>query len=186
MTTPLYQIRADYDAETIVVYQAFSPAIAIPAVEAQTFVPPFSFNRMTWIKPSFLWLMERSRWGQSPGQEHTLAVRITRAGWEEALRIAVPTSPDKRLYPSTEAWQQAMKTARVNVQWDPERSIRGGKLAHRSIQIGIGRQLIETYAKEWVREIRDLSPLVAKLRDLRRNGDYAQAQRLLPPEHPFL
>lgn len=55
----LYEIRADYDAETIVVYQAYPRAIARPALEAQRFVAPFSFGRMTWCKPSFLWLTVR-------------------------------------------------------------------------------------------------------------------------------
>src|SRR5262245_21552067 len=76
------QIRADFDRDTIVVYQAYSPAIADAALEAQRFVPPFSLHRMTWIKPSFLWLMHRSHWGQKRGQERVLAVRIKRAGWE--------------------------------------------------------------------------------------------------------
>jgi hypothetical protein len=78
------KIRAYYDAGTIVVYQAYSAEIALPALAAQRFVAPFSFGRMTWIKPSFLWLMERSNWAQKAGQEYVLAVRITRAGWEEA------------------------------------------------------------------------------------------------------
>jgi hypothetical protein len=94
-----YQIRADYDASTIVVYQAYPPAIALPALAAKRFVPPFSLHRMTWIKPSFLWLMERSNWGRRAGHEHTLAVRITRSGWEEALSLAVLTHPEPRLYP---------------------------------------------------------------------------------------
>ncbi|MEV0052428.1 DUF4291 family protein [Saccharopolyspora shandongensis] len=79
------QIRGEFDARTIVVYQAYSPAVAEPALRANRFVPPFSFNRMTWIKPSFLWLMHRSGWAQKAGQERILAVRITRQGWEEAL-----------------------------------------------------------------------------------------------------
>ena len=58
-----YEIRADFDRETIVVYQAYNKAIALPAIETGTFQSPFSFNRMTWIKPSFLWLMARSNWG---------------------------------------------------------------------------------------------------------------------------
>jgi hypothetical protein len=185
MSTPRYQIRADFDEQTIVVYQAFSPAIAEPALAAQTFVPPFSFQRMTWIKPSFLWLMERSRWGQSANQERTLAVRITRAGWEEALRKAALTSPRRGVYGSTEEWERALEQAPIRVQWDPERSIHGGKLEHRSVQVGIARTFSETYAREWVREIRDLSPLVAKLRGLRREGEYDKARRLLPPERPY-
>ena len=73
------EVRADFDARSIVIYQAYSPAIATAALAAQRFVPPFSCERMSWIKPSFLWLMERSRWVQKSGQEHILAVRICRA-----------------------------------------------------------------------------------------------------------
>ena len=54
-----YEIQAEYDDTSIVVYQAYSEAIALPAVRNNRFVAPFSVNRMTWIKPSFLWLMER-------------------------------------------------------------------------------------------------------------------------------
>src|SRR4051812_17137799 len=36
--------------------------MAEPALSAGTFVPPFKAGRMTWIKPSFLWMMYRSGW----------------------------------------------------------------------------------------------------------------------------
>ena len=48
----LYEIRADYDREVVVVYQAFPPAIAGAALRARRFVAPFSLERMTWIKHS--------------------------------------------------------------------------------------------------------------------------------------
>src|ERR1043166_646592 len=95
---PTHEIRADFDDETIVIYQAYPSEIALPALQHNRFIPPFSLGRMTWIKPSFLWLMERSNWGRKPGQEHILAVRITREGWEEALSQAVLTSPEKSVY----------------------------------------------------------------------------------------
>ena len=47
-----YEIRANYDKDTIVIYQAYSPAIADPALKHQKFVTPF--HRMTWIKPSLV------------------------------------------------------------------------------------------------------------------------------------
>jgi len=62
-------IRAAYTTETITVYQAYGPLIAEAAVRAGTFVPPFSRDRMTWIKPSFGWMMHRSGWASKPGQE---------------------------------------------------------------------------------------------------------------------
>ena len=76
-----YEIRADYDRDTIVVYQAYKQAIGKPAIENKKFGPEFSYNRMTWIKPSFLWMMERSGYGNKSGQECILAIRIKRAAW---------------------------------------------------------------------------------------------------------
>jgi hypothetical protein len=75
-----HEIRADYNATNIVVYQVYREQIASPALASERFVPPFSLNRMTWIKPSFLWMMGRSNWGRKAGQEYILAVRITRTG----------------------------------------------------------------------------------------------------------
>lgn len=59
-TQVLYrQIRALYDEETITVYQAYSAEIAEPAVKEQSLTasPKFSGTRMTWIKPSWCWMM---------------------------------------------------------------------------------------------------------------------------------
>ena len=167
------QIRADFDASTIVVYQAYPRAIADAALAAGTFVAPFSFTRMTWIKPSLLWLMHRSNWARKAGQERILGVRISRAGWEQALSEAVLTSDPE------------LARARVHVQWDPERSLRGAALNHYSIQVGVGRELIRAYAAEWVVGITDLTPTVRKIAELVQTGRAAQAQRLLPVERPF-
>src|SRR5713101_3743615 len=101
------EIRADYDRESIVVYQAYPEAIALAAIQSQRFVAPFSFNRMTWIKPSFLWLMERSNWGQKSGQQSILAVRLRRSGWDEALALGVLTSFEPKIHKDPEAWEQA-------------------------------------------------------------------------------
>jgi hypothetical protein len=181
----MFEIRADFDERTIVVYQAYAPAIALPAVENNKFVPPFSFQRMTWIKPSFLWLMERSGWGQKSGQEHTLAVRITRAGWEEALSHAVLTAPEAGVHRDPEDWRRQFEAALVHVQWDPERSIRGAKLPHRSIQVGLSRKIIQRFVDEWIVKIEDLTPLVKKLRALRQEGRYDRAAELLPRERVY-
>ncbi|MCC9704670.1 DUF4291 domain-containing protein [Streptomyces sp. MNU76] len=174
MASP-YEIRADYDARTIVVYQAYAPAIADAALRAGRFVEPFSFRRMTWIKPSFLWLMHRSNWAGKSGQERVLAVRITRERWEEALSRAVLTTADPA----------AVARAAVHVQWDPERSARGAALNHYSIQVGIGRHLIRTFTDEWVVGLTDLTPRVHKAAALVRSGQTAKAQRLFPAEHVY-
>jgi len=82
---PYRQVRAVYDENTIAVYQAYPPEIAEPALAAGTFEPPFGMNRMTWIKPSFLWMAYRSGWASKPGQTCVLRIRIKRSGFESAL-----------------------------------------------------------------------------------------------------
>jgi Domain of unknown function (DUF4291) len=176
------EIRADYDRSTVVVYQAFNDTIADAAMMAQRFVAPFSLGRMTWIKPSLLWLMERSGWGTKSNQERILAVRITRTGWDRALSIAVLTSFDASVHRSADTWREEFSRAEVHVQWDPERSIHGKKLEHRSIQVGLSRSIVEEYVSQWTQSIKDLTPLVAKLRQLRKAGKYSEAKRLLPQE----
>ncbi|OLO29275.1 hypothetical protein PZ61_0201380 [Streptomyces sp. MNU77] len=172
---PQYEIRADYDARTIVFYQAYSPAIADAALRAGRFVAPFSFHRMTWIKPSFMWLMHRSNWARKPGQERVLAVRINREGWEEALSQAVLTTADPA----------AVAQAAVHVQWDPERSPRGAALNHYSIQVGIGRHLIRTFTDDWIVSLTDLTPQVRKVSALLQTGRATKAQRLIPTERAY-
>lgn len=153
-----HEIRADFDRETLVIYQAYSPAIADAALKAKRFVPPFSFHRMTWIKPSFLWLMHRSNWGQKSGQERVLAVRLKLTGWEKALSLAVLTSFEPSVFHSPEEWREQFQHARVHLQWDPERSLRGAGLPYYSIQVGLSRHIIREYVEEWITGIEDFTP----------------------------
>lgn len=180
-----HEIRADFDARTIVVYQAYSPAIAEPALKARRFVPPFSRGRMTWIKPSFLWLMERSNWARKPGQERILAVRITRAGWEDALSQAVLTAHVPGVYRDPDDWQQQFERAPVHVQWDPERSLRGADLGIGSIQVGLSRHVIDRFVDEWTVDISDETARARKIADLLARGQEPAARRQLPPERPY-
>ena len=180
-----HEIRADFNRDSIVVYQAYSSTIADPALKAQRFVEPFSFGRMTWIKPSFLWLMHRSNWGSKSGQERTLAVTISKVGWEAALSKAVLTAYDQRVFRSREDWCREFEEALVHVQWDPERSLRGAPLDHYSIQVGISRHLIGEFVEKWILRIQDLSPVVAKVRDLLRSGRADEAKRHLPVERIY-
>jgi hypothetical protein len=132
-----------------------------------------------------LWLMHRSNWARKPGQERILAVRITRAGWEQALSQAVLTAPEPAIHGSAAAWRKAFETASVHLQWDPERSLRGAALNYYSVQVGIGRALIRSYVEQWVVTLTDLTPTVNKIAGLVRGGQNAKAQRLLPPERPY-
>ncbi len=179
------EIRADYNNETITVYQAYNEVIALPAIENNRFEAPFSFNRMTWVKPSYLWLMERSNWGTKSNQDYILGIKIKRDCWEKALAIGVLTSPDKLVYANGLEWEKQFKKAKIHIQWDPERNIRGAKLQERSIQVGVSRFLIEEYNNEWIEEIVDLTALTKKMNQLRKLGKYKEAKRLLPNERIY-
>jgi hypothetical protein len=185
LTKTTNEIRADYDQATIVVYQAFRPQIAEAALAAGKFVPPFSFGRMTWIKPSFLWLMERSNWCQKAGQECVLAVRITRAGWEQALSSGVLTQHDPTVYQGYDDWRRQFDAALVHIQWDPERSMRGATLPYNAIQVGISRHLIQTYVDSWITRIEDYTPLAGKIYKLVQSGNERKAKDMLPRERVY-
>ena len=88
-------IRATFNKDTIIIYQAFNDKIADEAIELQKFGNNFSFNRMSWIKPSFLWLMERSNWANKTNQERILEIHITRSFWDKCLELAIDTDSSK-------------------------------------------------------------------------------------------
>ena len=181
-----HEIRAAFDRDTITVYQAYGSAIADAAIKAQRFVEPFSCGRMTWIKPSFLWLMHRSNWGSKSGQERTLAVTITRKGWESALSRAVLTVFDSSVFRSQAEWHDSFQRSEVHVQWDPERSLRGSALDCYSIQVGVSRHVIREFVEEWIVRIEDFTPRVTKMHTLLRAGKADEAKRHLPPERVYV
>lgn len=122
-------VRAAYTAKTITVYRAYSPAIADAAARAGRFVAPFSRQRMTWIKPSFGWMMYRCGWGRKPGQERILAIEISRDGFEWALAHPCLSHFSPGTYDSPQAWEAAKASSSVRVQWDPDRSLVHGRPA---------------------------------------------------------
>ena len=63
------EIRAFYTEDTVRVYQAYNKVIANEAVKNGTFGSNFKLDRMTWVKPSFLWMMYRCGWGTKENQE---------------------------------------------------------------------------------------------------------------------
>jgi Domain of unknown function (DUF4291) len=116
---PQHQIRAVYDEHTIRVYQAYNDEIADVALSNGTFVSPsFKMNRMTWIKPSFLWMMYRSGWGfKDEGQRRILAIDVSRDGFEWALAHSCPSHPEPSM--SWEDWTTLKSASPVRIQWDP-------------------------------------------------------------------
>ncbi|MFD8599132.1 DUF4291 domain-containing protein [Kitasatospora sp. NPDC059646] len=175
---PTRQVRARYDEETVTVYQVFRPEIGDPAVADGRFPEAFGHDRMTWIKPSFRWLMHRSDWARSPGQERILGVVISRRGFDEALESAVLSGYKPGLHASKAEWQRVLRRSPARVQWDPERDLHLRPLPHRSLQLGLGGELVRRYAEEWLVRIEDLTPLARELHATRDAG-------LLPPERPY-
>lgn len=165
------QIRAVYDEKTITVYQAYNKTIAESAVKNQTFVsPPFKMDRMTWIKPSFLWMMYRSGWATKPNQEHILAIKISREGFEWALQNACLSHFDPEVHNSHEEWKERLKQSPVRIQWDPERDIHMNKLDYRAIQVGLSGVAVGKYTGEWIQEISDITELVNCIRSALGNS----------------
>ena len=150
-------VRAAYTAETITVYQAYGPQIADSAVRAGTFVPPFSRDRMTWIKPSFGWMMHRCGWAGKPGQERVLAIEISRAGFEWALARSCLSHYRPGLHASPDAWAAMKDSSPVRIQWDPDRSLAGERLGHRAVQVGLSGDAVHRYAGEWILSISDIT-----------------------------
>ncbi|MFK3985629.1 DUF4291 domain-containing protein [Micromonospora sp. NPDC050397] len=185
MTVPNRQVRALHSADTITVYQAYPPEIAGPALAAGRFVNPFKRERMTWIKPSFLWMMYRCGWAEKPGQERVLAVEISRAGFEWALGHSCPSHYDPARHTDRTAWSEQLKTSPVRVQWDPERSLRLAPLPYRSLQVGLSGEAVHRYVDEWTVAINDVTPDVRRIRELLRDGDVRGAADLLPDERPY-
>ena len=181
----LNTIRALFDGSSIAMYQAYSDAIAGAALEAGRFVPPFSLVRMTWIKPSFLWLMHRSNWAQKSNQTRILRVRITLQGWDEALARGMLTSYEPRAHADFSAWKRSFEAASIHVQWDPERTLRGADAGVNSIQVGLGRAVIEQFVNEWTVSIEDITPLARKMHALLQSGQAEKARRLLPSEKEY-
>jgi len=164
-------ILAQFDAETVVVYQAYRPAIGLFAARNQYFGGEFSLSRMSWIKPNFLWMMYRSGWGTKEGQEVTLAVRLRRTGFDEILKRAVHSSYVPEVYGSPANWKAQLAASPVRLQWDPDHNPQGPPVERRAIQLGLAEDVLHKYAREWVVSIEDVSNFVAAQRpNAQRHG----------------
>ncbi len=162
-------ILAQFDANSIYVYQAYRPSIARFAVEHQQFGGDFSFNRMSWIKPNFLWMMYRSGWATKEGQEHILAIRLQRTFFDELLQLVVPSGFDSQRFATREAWQAAVASSEVRLQWDPDHDPLGKPVERRAVQLGLRGNILRRYGQQELISIEDITPFVVEQRQ--RFGD---------------
>jgi hypothetical protein len=176
-------ILAQFDDDAIVVYQAYRPAIAAYAVRHQRFGGEFSFTRMSWIKPNFLWMMFRSGWATKPGQEHVLAMRLRRAFFDELLAAAVSSTFDPRRFATESAWKAALAASQVRLQWDPDHGPAGGPVERRAVQLGLRGATLRRYAEAEILSIEDVTPFVAAQRE---NAANALGQLVTPEERVYV
>jgi hypothetical protein len=112
---------------------------------------------LTWIKPSFLWMMYRCGWGTKEGQETVLAVEISREGFEWALEHACLAHYEHELHPDRASWKRRLRRSPARVQWDPERDLHLRPLPYRSLQLGLSGEAARLYAENWIVSISDVT-----------------------------
>ncbi|MDF1696680.1 MAG: DUF4291 domain-containing protein [Saprospiraceae bacterium] len=149
--------------DSLIVYQAYNPNIAKYAVANQKFGGNhYSFSRMTWIKPNFLWMMYRAGWATKVNQERILAIKMSKKGFLELLNEGVYTSYQADKYDSHEAWKEALGESEVRIQWDPDHDPRGNKLDRRAVQIGMKGSIMQKFNDEFIEEVTDITEFVAE------------------------
>ncbi len=177
-------ILASYGAASIVVYQAYRPAIAAHALQTKTFGSEYSYTRMSWIKPNFLWMMYRSGWGTKENQEVVLALRLSRAFFDRLLELAVPSTFDAASGASHDEWKNAVASSEVRLQWDPDHDPHGKPLPRRAIQLGLRGGVLEAFGKRELLEVIDMSAFVAEQRAALASADLRGL--MLPAEQVYL
>ena len=176
------EIRALYSKDTIRVYQAYNKIIASEAVMNGTFGNNFKMDRMTWIKPSFLWMMYRCGWATKENQEYVLAIDIQRKAFDYLVANAVISTYQEEMYGSREEWKR-IHSSDIRLQWDPERDIHGNPLNYRSLQLGLRGEAVRKYVNEWIVDITDITSYVNELKCL--ISQKKDVSMLLPEENIY-
>ena len=173
-------VLAQFDESSIVVYQAYRPEIGRQAVAEQRFGGPFfKFERMSWIKTSFLWMMFRSGWGTKENQECVLAIHLRRDAFAEILSQTVPAKFIPELHATEVDWHEALRHSNVRLQWDPDHGPRGQPMARRAIQLGLRGDVLRRFGTEWITRMEDISGYVA---DQRMRLSAGHEDLLIPQE----
>ena len=176
-------ILAQYDDDSIIVYQAYKPSIGQFAAEYGYFGGDYSYNRMSWIKPNFLWMMYRCGWASKEGQETVLAITIPRALFDTILESAVASSFAQSGFSDHAEWKAALATSDVRLQWDPDHCPLGEKQERRAIQLGLRGSMLQRFAREELIQVSDITDFV-KEQSQNATGDFANL--LTPTEQIYL
>mmetsp|Transcript_71302 Transcript_71302/g.133369 ORF Transcript_71302/g.133369 Transcript_71302/m.133369 type:complete len:254 (+) Transcript_71302:59-820(+) len=177
----------EYDDEGVYVYQAYCSEIADYAVlHQQLGGPAFNPTRMTWIKPSFAWMLYRAGYALKHKQEHILKLKLP----HDALAGLLSSCSCKH----------GGGGSKGRVQWDPARDLMSSEgkgkgieprkcLRDRAIQIGLSRDLSERYVQSII-SIADVTALAQQVGVAHHAKDVTVAMRelqhLLPTERPYV
>lgn len=155
------QIIGCIEDENIIVYQAFNPQIANYAIAKQQFGGNvYSFNRMSWIKPGFLWMMYRAGWAEKEQQKRILRITLPIIHFKTILQQATFSSFQQGVYETTESWKAELEKTEVRLQWDPDHDPYGNKKERKAIQIGMKGEILKLFCTEWIVKIEDISGFV--------------------------
>lgn len=161
-TDQIREFVGEYDEEGVYLYQAFNDAIADYAVEHQRLGgPAFNQRRMTWVKPSFAWVLYRSGYAKKANQTRILKIKLSHKSLGALLA-------------------QNATTSNIRIQWDPARDIHGARrdrgicvprkmlsagVNERAIQIGLASSLSQEYVASIVK-IEDVTELARRVGDI--------------------
>ncbi len=165
------QIIGQENEGNIIVYQAFNKSIANYAVANQHFGGnSYSFNRMSWIKPGFLWMMHRSGWGKKENQERILAIILPIVHFKTILQEATISSFDSSRFKTQDDWKSRMDNTEARLQWDPDHDPYGNKQIRKAIQLGMKGELLKKFCTEWIVGIEDITAFAHEQHEYALNG----------------
>jgi hypothetical protein len=180
------RFRGEWDAEGVYFYQAYRPEIADWAIQHQRLGGPFlKVDRMTWIKPSFGWMLYRCGYGlKNNGGRRVLKIKLSHAAASDILRECV--------------CRERGGGTLGRVQWDPDRDLMTSEkklprkmLRQRAIQIGV-KGPVAQYFRHCIISIEDVTSLANQVGVAHRKKGNKCARAMqnllpqLPEERPYL
>ena len=165
--------EAEWDTEGVFFYQAYNNKIADYALAHQQLGGPhFNPTRMTWIKPSFAWVLYRSGYAKKHNQERILKIKLSHHAVSGRLDLLSKEDVQSHFIFIAELLSQCQCKkggggSLGRVQWDPARDIltseNNGKeprkiLSKRAIQIGL-KEKLSVFFVENILSIEDVTEL---------------------------
>ncbi len=178
-------ITAYQPGDCIVVYQAYNKSIADFAAANQYLGgTEYSYNRMSWIKPNFLWMMYRCGWASKENQEAVLAIWLKKNDFETILGEAAWSAYDPGQHSSRELWKTELETRDVRLQWDPDHDPFGKKLERKALQLGLKGSILEKFGREYITRIEDITDFVKEQKGVL--DQYGPEKLTVPVETVFV